>query len=272
MSEEADYVLGSERQELERLEDQSRALEPATRQHLGASGIGAGMRVLDLGTGIGDVAFLVSELVGPTGHVVGIDQSPPALAYADERRQTHNIGNVRFVEGDVRSWRDREAFDAVVGRLILFYVPNEAVEIIRHHAEALRPGGVVLMMDFDAGAARAEPPVPLVTETVDRILAAFRNAGADPVVGARLDRILARAGLRDVRTARAPAYLEHEGAVGPRFLAGIARALLPVMERTDVAAAEEVGIDTLEDRLRSDLLAAGAVFLPPTLVGAFGHR
>ena len=44
------------------------------------------------------------------------------------------------------------------------------------------------------------------------------------------------------------------------------------MERTGVATVEEVGIDTLEDRLRSSLQAADAVFLPPTLVGASGHR
>ena len=49
MSEPPQYVLQSEREELERLVHQSRALEPATRLHLGLSGIGPGMRVLDLG-------------------------------------------------------------------------------------------------------------------------------------------------------------------------------------------------------------------------------
>ena len=52
----------------------------------------------------------------------------------------------------------------------------------------------------------------------------------------------------------------------------MARTLLPVMGRTGVVTAEEVGIDTLEDRLRSALLAADAVFLPPALVRATGHR
>jgi ubiquinone/menaquinone biosynthesis C-methylase UbiE len=82
MSEETDYVLGGKRQELERPEQQSIALEPVTRQHLGTSEIDAGMPVLDLAAGIGDVAFLVSELVGQTGHVVGMDQSIDALGYA----------------------------------------------------------------------------------------------------------------------------------------------------------------------------------------------
>jgi SAM-dependent methyltransferase len=270
MSDPTDYVLRSERDELERLEHQSGMLEPATRLHLGMSGIGPGMRVLDLGTGIGDVAFLASAMVGPDGEVVGIDQAPQALAYAEQRRDAYGITNVRFAEGDVRTWRDAEPFDAVVGRLILFHMPRDAVAVVRHHADALRPGGVVLMMDFDVPAGRAEPDVPLVTETIARIMAAFRNGGADPVIGTRLHRILAEAGLQDVRSLGLQAYLEPHSP-GLRTLAGVARTLLPVMERTGVATADEVGIDTLEDRLRGDVLAAGAVILPPTLVGAVGR-
>jgi SAM-dependent methyltransferase len=270
MSDPTDYVLQSEREELERLEHQSGALEPATRLHLGMSGIGAGMRVLDLGTGIGDVAFLASAMVGPEGEVVGIDQAPQALVHAEHRRDARGITNVRFAEGDVRTWRDSEPFDAVVGRLILFHVPDDAVAVVRHHAEALRPGGTVLMMDFDARAGRAEPDVPLVTDTIARIMAAFRNAGADPVIGTRLHRILADAGLQDIRSVGLQAYLEPHSP-GPRLLAGVARTLLPVMERTGVATADEIGIDSLEDRLRDDALAAGAVIMPPTLVGAVGR-
>jgi tRNA A58 N-methylase Trm61 len=67
MSGNPDYVLQSERVELERLEHQARAFEPATRVHLQLSGIRPGMRVLDLGTGVGDVAFLIVDSVGPGG-------------------------------------------------------------------------------------------------------------------------------------------------------------------------------------------------------------
>ena len=35
-----------------------------------------GMRVLDIGSGIGDVAMLAAEMVGPNGRVVGIDKDP----------------------------------------------------------------------------------------------------------------------------------------------------------------------------------------------------
>jgi SAM-dependent methyltransferase len=75
----------------------------ATRMLLQAAGIGSGMRVLDLGSGTGDVAFVAAELVGPAGEVVGIDSSPEAVATAKARAQQRALGNVRFVVGDIHA-------------------------------------------------------------------------------------------------------------------------------------------------------------------------
>src|SRR5688572_28748176 len=80
-----EYVLGNRAPELARLDAQAKTIEPATRLLLRASGIGAGMRALDLGTGLGHVAQLVAELVGPNGSVVGLDQSADALDEARRR-------------------------------------------------------------------------------------------------------------------------------------------------------------------------------------------
>src|SRR5690349_7754512 len=98
---------------LARLDHRATMLAPATRLVLDQAGIAPGMRVLDLGTGTGAVARLAAELVGPTGHVVGVDQNADALAVADERRRAAGVANVSFVEGDVGSWVHDGAFDAV---------------------------------------------------------------------------------------------------------------------------------------------------------------
>ena len=76
------YVLGNQAQELARLDAQAALLERPTRLLLRASGLEAGMRVLDLGTGLGHVAQLVAELVGHGGSVVGLDQSEDAIREA----------------------------------------------------------------------------------------------------------------------------------------------------------------------------------------------
>jgi trans-aconitate methyltransferase len=81
---------------------------------------------------------------------------------------------IRFVEGDARSWRSDEPFDAIIGRLILFHLPD-SVSVLKHHIAAPGPGGLVVGLDFDIGAIRTEPPVPLVAVTAARLIAAFKK-------------------------------------------------------------------------------------------------
>ena len=70
------YVVGRSEGEARRLERQAELFELPTRRLFEAAGISSGMKVLDLGSGAGDVAFLAAELVGPTGRVVGVDLDP----------------------------------------------------------------------------------------------------------------------------------------------------------------------------------------------------
>src|SRR6516165_9107300 len=68
-----------------------------TRRLLLDAGLRRGMRVADLGCGIGTVTALLAKLVGPEGEVVGIDRSPAQLAQASER-SSRSSANVRYVE------------------------------------------------------------------------------------------------------------------------------------------------------------------------------
>ena len=140
-----DYQLGSGPIELERLQRQGRVLAPATRTLLKTAGVGPGMRVLDLGSGVGDVAFVAAQLVGPTGEVIGIDQSAEAVARANLRAQEQGFGHVRFVVGDIHQAAPDGPFDAIVGRLVLMYVPDPAA-VLRTQAWTLRSGGLLFRL------------------------------------------------------------------------------------------------------------------------------
>lgn len=65
------YVMGRTEGETRRLIFVAEILNPFTRRMLDDAGLQAGMRVLDTGTGAGDVALLAAELVGPGGSVSG---------------------------------------------------------------------------------------------------------------------------------------------------------------------------------------------------------
>ncbi len=265
------YVLGSGAAEVDRLELQARSIAQPTVGLLRAAGIGDGMRVLDLGTGLGHVSLLLSELVGPGGEVLAIDADPRMLTLAEERRAAAGADNVRYVAGDVRAFRDPQPFDAVVERLVLFHLPD-AVEVVRHHAEGLRAGGIFAAIDFDVGAARTEPPTPLTTTLVAWMLAAFRSAGADPTIGTRLTRILTAAGLTEVAGFGIQGYIGPDDPAGARMIAGVTRSLAPQMVAAGIATEQELGLDTLEQRIADELREAGATVVMPTVAGAFGRR
>lgn len=270
VTEQSRYVLGSDEAEVARLDAQAAMSAPATGLLLEAGGrISPGMRVLDLGTGLGHVAFDVGNLVGPRGTVVGIDRSTRLLEIAEQRRVAAGIRNVTFVEADVRTFQDAEPFDAIVGRLILFHLPD-AIEVLAHHMMALRPGGVVLAIDFDGGSIRAEPPVPLVATIRDWVEEAFRSAGANPVIGARLALLLRRAGAADVTSFGVQTYLAPGDPTGPGWITGLVRSLAPRIIGAGIATETELDVDTLQERVAQALARSDSVLLPPTLVGAWG--
>ena len=262
------YVLGSKPDEVARLDAQATLYADATELLLRRGGIGPGMRVLDLGTGPGHVAQLVAELVGPHGEVVGIDGDEALLRVAEERRAEAGLEDVRFIQADVREFVDERPFDAVVGRLILFHLPD-AVDVLRRCATLLRPDGLVVAIDFDAGAGRTDPPVPLVEAAFDYVRSSFRRARANPTIGTRLALLLREAGLADVASVGVQSYFAPGDPRGPALLGGVVRTLAA---RSPDEVPAELALDGLEERIAAALTAEDAVLLPPTLVGAWGHR
>jgi ubiquinone/menaquinone biosynthesis C-methylase UbiE len=268
---EAGYVLGSERVELDRLARQADVIAPATELLLRAAGVAPGMRVLDLGTGLGHVAVMLGRMVGSTESVVGVDQTAAVLESAARRAEDEGVTNVGFVEADIATWQDDAPFDAIVARLVLLHLADP-VAVVRHHAAGLRSGGLMVAVDFDVGARRAEPPVALVTQAIGWVLEAFRHAGVDPTIGIRLAPLLASAGLADVTSLGIQTYHAPDDPVGPDMLAGVVRALADVILTAGIATPEELDLDTLEHRIAHELDAADAVLLGPTLVGAWGRH
>jgi SAM-dependent methyltransferase len=265
---DARYQLGSDEDELARLELQGQAFAPGTRVIFAAAGIRPGMRVLDLGCGVGDVAFVAADLVGPDGSVLGVDIAPEALARARLRAERHGLEQVRFVEGDIHDPAPGGPFDAIVGRLVLLHVPDPA-EVLRRQATVLRTGGLVVPIEFDLSTARAIPATPLTSQAVSWLAEAFTRAGIPHSLGPRLWGVLREAGLRPLGIMGVQAYFEPGDPCGVPPLAGIIRAAAPLIERTGVATAEQVGVETFAQRVRDELQEKSAVLAHPILVSAW---
>jgi SAM-dependent methyltransferase len=226
------------------------------------------MRVLDLGSGTGDVAFLVADLVGPGGHVIGIDLSPDACTNATERARDRGLHNTEFLVGDIHDVAPLELVDAVVCRLVLMHVANP-IAVLRTQAQRLRPGGVIVPIELDITTARAVPATPLLTQIFWWIREAFSRLDMPAELGPALWNVEREAGLRPFGMIGVQPYFGPTDPDGPAVLTGVVRALLPLIERSGTATAMEVGLESLQDRLGAELAEAGAVFAHPSLVSAW---
>jgi ubiquinone/menaquinone biosynthesis C-methylase UbiE len=269
---DAIYVHGHSSWETQRLIAQARERETSTRRLLQDAGIAAGMRVLDVGSGAGDVALLAAELVGPNGAVVGLDTNAAILETARERARAAGLANLTFHAGDFPTAALEGEFDALVGRFVLMYQRDPAAAI-RAAARHVRPGGVVVFQEYDFTIGwLARPQLPLLDAFIRWTTEGGRRAGIARTMGLDLYRAFLDAGL--------PAPLLRAEAViggGPDFggyaiATGVLRNYLPSLVEHGIATAEEVDIDTFEARFRDAVVAQQGVVMQPTTVGAWARR
>ncbi len=103
-------------------------------------------------------------------------------------------------------------------------------------------------------------------------MAGFRAANADPTVGTRLAVLLREARFADVATMGVQDYHAPDDPRAAAMFTEVIRSMAPAIIGAGVATEDELGLDTLQDRLERAQAAADAVLLPPTLVAAWGLR
>src|SRR6478736_8089229 len=180
-----DYPLGNTDGEHERLIRQAARVAPTTERFFREAGIGPGQRVLDLGSGVGDVAMLVARLVGPSGEVVGIERDQRSLDRARGRVAEAGLHNVSFIQSDVSQITASKPFDAAVGRLILMWLPDPT-SVLRQLSLLVRPGGVVAFQEASWVPVLAHlAPLPLWLATACLIRDTLQSC-ADSEMGPNL--------------------------------------------------------------------------------------
>ena len=191
----ADYPLGHTDAEHERLIRQAARVAPITERFFRDAGIGLGQRVLDLGSGVGDVAMLAARLVGPSGQVVAIERDPRSIVKASARVTEAGFHNVSFNESNVNEILDEQPFDAAVGRFILMYLPDP-VATLRSISQVVRPGGVFVFQEpcwVPVLAHLAQLPLWFATASlIDKTM----RASANHDMGTDLYHTFVEAGLR----------------------------------------------------------------------------
>jgi len=262
--------MGHAERERRRLALQASILNPFTEHLLRRAGISAGMRVLDIGCGVGDVSLLAARIVGRSGRVTSLDFDARTLETLKQRASAEVLGNIECVEGNVHDWDSGGRFDAVIGRHILIH-SKDPLAILKRSARMLQPRGLAVFHEYDFSVIhRGWPSTPLRDRMMEVFDQFFARACCSNM-GTRHWKLLVEARFENP-DCRAE-YPIDGGADSLYFewLAESLRSFLPRAIAIGIVTAEEIDIDTWEERLRAENVRAGSCFPAPAMIGAFAR-
>jgi ubiquinone/menaquinone biosynthesis C-methylase UbiE len=261
------YALGSTDWEHERLIRQGALLSPCTERFFREAGIGVGQRILDLGSGVGDVAMLLARLVGPSGEVVGVERDASSIARARARVDEAGLRNVSFTQSDAGGVSSDRLFDAAVGRFILQFLPDP-VAILRSLSRLVRPGGVFAFREVSyAPFLLLSAHLPLWSATASLLHETIKRSGANTEIGPALHRIFQEAGL-PAPTMRMEILLGSDPTF-TRWISDLLCSLRPQIERLSFSINMLGDFDTLPERLQAEVAASKTAVPFVALVGAW---
>lgn len=200
MTERDQYFLGYRRAEQERLQQQAEQLAHEAVWLFDQIGLPGGARVVEIGCGPRGCLDLLSERVGPSGRVVGVERSEDAVALARTFVAERGLRNVEVIHGDARSaGLPQGSFDLATARLVLVNVPSPG-QIVSEAVALVRPGGSVAFHEVDWVAVICDPPLPAWTALLELFVTYTQKNGIDLFIGRKLPRLLRDAGLVQVHT------------------------------------------------------------------------
>ena len=155
------YLHGTSTEEQSRL---SKLNEMLNESPLREMNLRPGDRILDVGCGLGQLSRGMARLAGPRGYVLGLDRSGDQISQAQALAAAEKESNlVEFRQGNAYPLELRtnewKTFDVVHTRFLLEHV-REPLEVVRQMAQALKPGGRMILQDDSHDILRLHPQPP----------------------------------------------------------------------------------------------------------------
>jgi SAM-dependent methyltransferase len=190
-----EYLLADQPSESERLQLQSRVWEPSGLQLLTKVGDGSGLRALDVGCGALGWLRILSEWVGPSGQVVGTDIDERLLDTAHSFLEAEGVSNAKLAVDDLfDSKLEPESFDLVHARYLIAPL-GRGPEQVASHRRLVRPGGSLVLEEWDLGSWHFNPPAPAAERLIRLLSEIFAALGGE--AGRGLPELLREIGIEE---------------------------------------------------------------------------
>jgi len=261
-----EYALGSADDEHERLMRQAVWLSAHTEQLFRRAGIGPGQRVLDIGSGVGDVASIAGRLVEANGEVLGVDRDPRSIARATARMSELGLKHVRFKQTDVADLPTGQPFDAAVGRYILMFL-RDPVSVLREISRIVRPGGVVAFQEPSwSSFLHACAGLPLWHAGAALMVETFERTGTNTRLGPELSAAFVSAGYP------APETQTDTLTGAERWMPDVLQSLVPRVQALNLSLAPLGDLNTLYSRLLEEAALRKVPVPLPAIVSAWVRK
>lgn len=199
MSSATDYILGTDPDELARLGLQARLWSDAAVALWKRAGFKPGQTILDAGCGPGFAARDLAGLLGPTGRIIAVDESPTFLAHlqANSAHGGAHLAPIATIQSDVHELAiEPGSIDGAFSRWVLCFVKDPQT-VVDRIARALKPGACLAVQDYiNYRAMTWGPGSTICTRVVEATARSWELRGGDPAVGLRLPSLMHRSGLR----------------------------------------------------------------------------
>lgn len=269
MSEPDPYVLGYRQAEQDRLERQAHELAHESNWLFDQMGVREGWRLVEIGCGPQGCLGLLSERVGSTGRVVGVERNAEQVIRAQRFVADSHLSNVEVLHADGRHTNlPNEAFDVATARLVLVNVPEPAM-IVDEMVRLVRPGGFVALHEPDSSTQRCDPPHSAHTQLLQLLNAYAEMNGIDRTIGPKVPRMLREAGLVNVDVnALVHVYPPHHGR-RMLLLEFVENARDRMLDKNLIGEAE---LNELTTALRRHLKNSETLVLSSVFIQAWGRK
>jgi precorrin-6B methylase 2 len=192
----AEYTLAVSAAEIARYRTMAHQAIAHEARQLALAGVTDGALVADVGCGPAAMSVELAAVVGPSGRVVGVEREDEALAAARQLVAQSGLDNVELRQGTATDTGiPAGSMDVAMTRHVLAHNGGDEQRIVDHLASLVHSGGSVYLVDVDLIAIRILDGDEDLHDINERYVAFHVSRGNDPLVGLKLGKLLATAGL-----------------------------------------------------------------------------